>query len=450
MHRPLPSCPEAERELLGWVIGSQRDSSDVLAMVRADDFHDVKHAKIYEAIAELGKQRQTIDLVMVAEKMRSMGLAQYLGAVGGDAYLAGLVAECSYLGADNASAHAKLVLDASRRRAVILASAQLVEKAYSGELTSAQLVEQFQSQLGALADRSHAKVPRPFREYLHAAIRQIEARWSDPNKSAVNGIPTGLTAADELTMGWQVSEATVIAARPSMGKSSLGMQTAIYAAEQGHPVLVFALEMSGEETTIRSLASESRVNSKWLKTGMLQTANFIAISKTTGRLAGLPIMLDDDGSQSAATICAKARRWRRDPSIFKTGDERGMILIDYLQMIKRQPGSKAQNKEQEVTETFRELKAMAKELKVALVCLASLSRECEKRNDKRPIPSDLRDSGNIESDADSIMMIYRDEAYNDKTDEPGVAELIIRKARNGSVGMVKTRWHAEHTSFADL
>jgi replicative DNA helicase len=183
---------------------------------------------------------------------------------------------------------------------------------------------------------------------------------------------------------------------------------------------------------------------------MLQTANFIAISKTTGRLAGLPIMLDDDGSQSAATICAKARRWRRDPSIFKTGDERGMILIDYLQMIKRQPGSKAQNKEQEVTETFRELKAMAKELKVALVCLASLSRECEKRNDKRPIPSDLRDSGNIESDADSIMMIYRDEAYNDKTDEPGVAELIIRKARNGSVGMVKTRWHAEHTSFADL
>ena len=159
MHRPLPSCPEAERELLGWVIGSQRDPSDVLAMVRADDFHDVKHAKIYEAIAELGKQRQTIDLVMVAEKMRSMGMSQYLGAVGGDAYLAGLVAECSYLGADNASAHAKLVLDAARRRAVILTSTQLVEKAYSGELTSAQLVEQFQSQLGALADRSHAKVP---------------------------------------------------------------------------------------------------------------------------------------------------------------------------------------------------------------------------------------------------------------------------------------------------
>ena len=161
MHGPYQR-PEAERELLGWVIGSQRDPSDVLSMVRADDFADLKHAKIYEAIAELGKQRQTIDLVMVAEKMRTMGLAQYLGAVGGDAYLAGLVAECSYLGADNASAHAKLVLDAARR-AVILASAQLVEKAYSGELTSAQLVEQFKSQLGALADRSHAKVPRPFR-----------------------------------------------------------------------------------------------------------------------------------------------------------------------------------------------------------------------------------------------------------------------------------------------
>jgi replicative DNA helicase len=234
-----------------------------------------------------------------------------------------------------------------------------------------------------------------------------------------------------------------------MGKTSLVLKSIFHAAEKGYPVLAFSLEMSDDETALRALASQAGVNSARLKTGMMETGDWIKITKASSRIAPLPIHVDDDGSQSVETICAKARKWRRDPESFPSGVEMGLIVVDYVQLIPTGKGKGQLNREQLVTEVFRQLKALAKELKCPLLLVVSLSRKCEERQDKRPVPSDIRDTGNIESDADTICMIYRDEVYNADTEDKGIAELIIRKARNGATGTVRARWYAETTTFTD-
>jgi len=459
--RPLPAHEGAEKLVLGALLLSSAALDEVIPVLRPDDFSDMGHASIWAAVAELHSKRHPVDLITVAEKMRSMGTMPRLKARGEEAYIVELqVKAMEYsanspigaLDAEQTVAHAKLVQDASRRRSMILLSAQIVEQAYAGTVDSGTLTERFQAGLGQLADRGHAKVPRPFRELLHGTIKRIEARFSRPIKSAVCGIPTGLQALDDLTQGYQPGEVFVLGARPSMGKTSLVLKSIFHAAEKGFPVLTFSLEMSEDETALRALASQAGINSACLKTGMMQTTDWVKITKTSCRLAPLPVHVDDDGSQSVETICAKARKWRRDPVCFpEDGVEMGLIVVDYVQLIPPTKGNgRGQlNRDQQVTEVFRQLKALAKELKCPLLLVVSLSRKCEERQDKRPIPSDIRDSGNIESDADTICMIYRDEVYNPDTEDKGIAELIIRKARNGATGTVRARWYAETTTFTD-
>ena len=449
--RPLPANPEAERLVLGALLLSSSALDDAIALLRPDDFADVGHASIWEAIAELHRLRHPVDLLTVSAKMTQLGTMARLTVRGCEAYLVQLQIDVATVGPDIVLAHAKLVQDASRRRSMILLAAQIVDQAYAGTAESGELTERFQAGLGALADRGHAKVPRPFRELLHSTIKRIEERYSRPLKSAVCGIPTGLQALDDLTQGYQPSEVFVLGARPSMGKTSLVLKSIFHAAEKGFPVLAFSLEMSEDETALRALASQAGVNSACLKTGMMATGDWVKISKASSRIAKLPIHVDDDGSQSVETICAKARRWRRDPACFPAGVEMGLIVVDYVQLIPPTKGNgRGQlNRDQQVTEVFRQLKALAKELKCPLLLVVSLSRKCEERQDKRPIPSDIRDSGNIESDADTICMLYRDEVYDPDTEHKGIAEFIIRKARNGATGTVKARWYADTTSFED-
>lgn len=447
--RPLPANPEAERLVLGALLLNSSALDDAMAILRADDFADVGHASIWEAIAELHRLRNPVDLLTVSAKMNQLGTMARLTARGCEAYLVQLQIDVATVGPDIVLSHAKLVQDASRRRSMILLAAQIVDQAYAGTADSGALTERFQAGLGVLADRGHAKVPRPFRELLHSTIKRIEERYSRPLKSAVCGIPTGLQALDDLTQGYQPSEVFVLGARPSMGKTSLVLKSIFHAAEKGFPVLAFSLEMSEDETALRALASQAGVNSACLKTGMMATGDWVKISKASSRIAKLPIHVDDDGSQSVETICAKARRWRRDPACFPAGVEMGLIVVDYVQLIPTGKGKGQYNREQLVTEVFRQLKALAKELKCPLLLVVSLSRKCEERQDKRPIPSDIRDTGNIESDADTICMIYRDEVYNPETEDKGIAELIIRKARNGATGTVRARWYAETTTFTD-
>lgn len=456
--RPLPANEGAEKLVLGALLLSSAALDDVIPVLRAEDFSDMGHNSIWAAMQELHGKRNPVDLLTVSEKLRSMGTMPRLKARDEEAYLVELqLGATAYsdnspsgsLSVEQIVAHAKSVQDASRRRSMILLSALIVEQAYAGSAEAGELTERFQAGLGQLADRGHAKVPRPFRELLHSTIKRIEQRFSRPVKSAVSGIPTGLRVLDDITQGYQPSEVFVLGARPSMGKTSLVLNSIFHSAEKGFPVLAFSLEMSEDETALRALASQAGVNSACLKTGMMQTMDWVKITKASTRLAPLPIHVDDDGAQSVETICAKSRKWRRDPAVFGDGVEMGLIVVDYVQLIPTGKGKGQYNREQLVTEVFRQLKALAKELKCPLLLVVSLSRKCEERQDKRPIPSDIRDTGNIESDADTICMIYRDEVYNPETEDKGIAELIIRKARNGATGTVRARWYAETTTFTD-
>jgi replicative DNA helicase len=219
--RPLPANPEAERLVLGALLLNSSALDDAMAILRADDFADVGHASIWEAIAELHRLRNPVDLLTVSAKMNQLGTMARLTARGCEAYLVQLQIDVATVGPDIVLSHAKLVQDASRRRSMILLAAQIVDQAYAGTADSGALTERFQAGLGVLADRGHAKVPRPFRELLHGTIKRIEQRFSAPKKSAVCGIPTGLTALDDITQGYQPSEVFVLGARPSMGKTSL-------------------------------------------------------------------------------------------------------------------------------------------------------------------------------------------------------------------------------------
>jgi replicative DNA helicase len=205
--------------------------------------------------------------------------------------------------------------------------------------------------------------------------------------------------------------------------------------------------MSDDETALRALASQAGVNSARLKTGMMDTADWIKITKAAGRLASLPVMVDDDGSQSVETLCAKARKWRRDPAVFSDPQHMGLVVVDYVQLIPTGKGKGQLNREQLVTEVFRQLKALAKELQVPVIALSQLNRSLEQRADKRPVNSDLRESGSIEQDADLIMFIYRDEVYHPESVAKGICEVIVRKNRQGSIGMVPMTFLGDYCVF---
>jgi replicative DNA helicase len=293
-------------------------------------------------------------------------------------------------------------------------------------------------------------VPRDLRSLIHEAIQRVEKAYSRPvhERVALTGVTTGLASLDELTRGYQGSELFIIGGRPSMGKTAFVLNSILAAAEKGHPVLKFSLEMVDRENADRILSLDSGVPGSWLKTGMLNTRDWVNITKSSARLSALNVKIDDDATQGIESICSKARKWRRDPKVFKTGNELGLIVLDYLQLVHVDSTSRS-NREQDVTKIGRALKALSKELNVALVALASLSRQCEARTDKRPVMSDLRESGNLESDADSVLMLYRDEVYNAEA-EKGLAELIMRKGRNSGVGTVMARWDAATMKFADI
>ena len=446
--RQMPSSPDAEKQVLGWLLNGQTDAHDVLSVLRAEDFHDKKHEKIYETIADLHKAKKRVDLVTVSARMEALGLSVYLAAVEGDAYLSALAIECSYAPLETIVEYAKMIVDASRRRALIIAAEELKDRAYRGADDSGTIAEQTQATLGSLCDRSHAKTPRPLREVIHEAVRELERRYQ--NKSAITGVPSGLRDLDDLTHGWQYSELTIIGARPSMGKTALVMQSAIHGAEMGHPGLIFTLEMAEREIGMRTISNSGQVDGRAMKTGYLQATEWVKITKAVQRLAGLPIHIDDDSTQTIDAICSKARRWKRDPQVFQRDTKGGFVVLDFLQLVNSGITRKNTNREQEVTYVTRQLKALAKELGVAVIALASLNRALEARSDKRPIAADLRDSGNIESDADSILMLYRDEVYNPETEDKGIMELLMRKARNSEVGEKKVKWVAQSTRFEDI
>ena len=268
----------------------------------------------------------------------------------------------------------------------------------------------------------------------------------------MTGVATDYLKFDEMTAGFQPGDLVIIAARPSMGKTAFAMNCAQNAAlNHGIPTLVFSLEMSKESLIERVLCSEARVESQKLRSGFLETRDWIGITKAAGRIAEAPMWIDDSGAPSLMEIRAKCRRWRSDSAVFPQGIEQlGLVVVDYLQLVHGTPQGREQNREREISEISRGFKALAKELKVPVVALSQLNRSVESRADKRPMASDLRESGAIEQDADVICFIYRDEFYNKETADKGVAEIIIGKQRNGPTGTARLNFQSQYTRFENL
>jgi len=448
VRRVLPHSVDGEESVIGGLLFSGRAMPLVADIINADDFYDAKNEAIYAAIVDLDQRSKPIDLITVAEQMRQSGTLSKLAAHGSEAYLAELLNKVATV--ENIAHHARIVREKATARRLILAASSIQERGYSDEIDVDGYIDQAQQAVFEIANRSNRQSYEPVRRVLHSAIKALEQRFS--RKQAVTGVATDYLKFDEMTAGFQPGDLVIIAARPSMGKTAFVMNCAQNASlNHGVPTLVFSLEMSKESLIERVLCSEARVESQKLRSGFLETRDWINITKAAGRIAEAPMWIDDSGSPSLMEIRAKCRRWRSDSSIFPQGLEQiGLVVVDYLQLVHGTPQGREQNREREISEISRGFKALAKELKVPVLALSQLNRSVESRADKRPMASDLRESGAIEQDADVICFIYRDEFYNKETPDKGVAEIIIGKQRNGPTGTARLAFLNTYTRFENL
>ncbi len=450
MAEPRPGQPrvppqdlDAEQGVLGGVLASGEQAiSGPAATLRAADFYDRRHGRIFAAMLELYDQGAPVDEITVSSLLRDKGR---LEAVGGAAYLAQL--GDMVLAPDNVDHYASLVRNKSLLREFIAATHRAIDEAYSRQDQPEQALEEAEKAIFAATGRRLGAEVSPIREVVVSAMDRIEQRFR--NKGLISGVPTGFSKLDQLTTGLQPGDLIIIAGRPSMGKTALALNIAANAAgDGGKAALIFSLEMSKEQLAFRLLCSEARVSGSKMRSGFLsEKQDFPALIQAADRLSRAPIFIDDTPALSALELRAKARR-------LSSRHDLGLVLVDYLQLMRGRRG-RFDNREQEISEISRSLKALAKELNVPVVALSQLNRKVEDRpGDKRPMLADLRESGAIEQDADVIAFIYRKKVYKKRDDpeEPGdnVAEVIIGKQRNGPTGIVKLVFLDDLTRFEDL
>ena len=459
--RPTPPhSQEAEESVIGGILVHPRKFNDVAEFLVADDFYHPALRAIYEAMIELDAASKPIDSLTVAEQMRALETFEKLRAFNGADFLTELMSKV--VTAENIGYHARIIRGKATARRLVEACREISARGYGEYGDVDEYIDAAEREIFAIASRSQKQSFEPIKTILYTTIKALERRYE--RKQAVTGVPTGYHKLDTMTAGMQPGDLVIIAARPSMGKTSFVMNMVLNAAmtkvktEDGKerhpfPALVFSLEMSKESLCERLLCSEARVDSMKLRGGFLETKDWIRITTAAGKLAEAPILIDDSGSPTLLEIRAKARRWRSDTNMFYGGAEQmGCIVIDYLQLVQGR-ATKDDNRQREISEISRGLKALAKELRVPVIALSQLNRSLESRADKRPMLSDLRESGAIEQDADVIAFIYRDEVYSKdecKEEDRGVAEIIIGKQRNGPTGHVRLAFLNMYTRFENL
>lgn len=415
-----PQSPDAEISVLGAMLLSSDAVTRAMEILRPEDFYQEVHHLIFAAMLELFNQTRPIDVVTIGEQLRQHG---QLEQVGGLAYLmdlANMVPTAAHL-----EHYAEVVRASSALRQIIAVATDLVTSAYRGEKGPQDILDEAQAALFQLAQRGNQDVVR-LQEVLMETFSRLETLYGSQGKLV--GLPTGFTDLDRMTAGLQASDLIVVAARPSMGKTMLCLNLARHVALQEHvPVLLFSLEMSREQLALRLLSAESEIEGHRLRTGELDSQAWSKLSLALGRLGESPIYIDDTPGISALELRAKARRLKAQQNI-------GLVIVDYMQLMQ---GRRSENRQQEISDISRSLKALARELSVPVVTLSQLSRAVESRNDKRPMLSDLRESGAIEQDADLVAFLYREDYYTKEADNPEITELIVAKQRNGPTGLVK-------------
>jgi len=431
-----PQNLEAESSILGGVLIENDAINSVVEIVNVDDLYRESHRKIFRAMIDLWDRNEPVDLITLSDQLKAKG---ELEAVGGSSYLAELAS--SVPTAANIAHYARIVREKSILRRLVQASTEIATRGLEEKGNVEAFLDDAERVIFDISERRITSSFVMVGDVVKDSIKKVEQLYE--RKEMITGVPSGYHDLDQMTAGLQPSDLIIVAGRPSMGKTAFALNIGANAAFKGIGVAVFSLEMSMEQLVLRMLCSEAHVDHSRIRTGYLRESEFPALVMAAGRLGDTPVSIDDTPAISVLEVRAKTRRLVRDRS-----RKIGLVVVDYLQLMRGMGG--ATNREQEISEISRSLKALAKELAVPVIAISQLNRRVEDRGDKRPMMSDLRESGAIEQDADVIMFIYRDEVYHPDSEETkGIAEIIVGKHRNGPVGTVKLTFQKEFTRFDD-
>lgn len=438
-----PQAPELEQAVLGAMMLERNAVNEAIDILRPESFYVDAHKRIFDAIQELFRTDQPIDILTVTQQLKKKG---ELDVVGGPFYISQLTNKVA--SSANVQYHARIISQKHILRELIRISAETMRDAYDDTTDVFELLDKSEQEMYAVTSGNLKRNYEPMSDLIQDAIAQIESAKS--KTGGVSGVPTGFTMLDKLTAGWQRSDMIIVAARPAMGKTAFVLSMARnIAVEHKKAVAVFSLEMSSTQLVTRLIASESGIGSEKLRKGELNDAEFTILHQHISRLTNAPIFIDDTPALNIFELRAKCRRLKSQHNV-------ELIIIDYLQLMTAGgEGKNGGNREQEISQISRSIKSIAKELDVPIIALSQLSRAVETRGgDKRPMLSDLRESGAIEQDADLVCFLYRPEYYKIYEDEHGstlgVGEVIVAKHRNGAIDNVRLRFIPDLAKFTDL
>ncbi len=434
--RTLPQSIEAEQSVIGSMIIDKSAIAKVLESLEEEDFYRDGHKVIFRAILDMFRKDMAIDLVTLLESLKSTDMLERAGGV---TYITEISASVPTTA--NLSSYIKIVEEKSVLRKLIKASTSIIESSYNNQGEVENVLDGAEKRIFDIAEKKTSKDFEPLSDVLERGFLEIERLFN--NRGEITGVGSGFSDLDSKTSGFQKGDMILIAARPSMGKTTFALNIAEHAAlREGKSVVIFSLEMSKEQLAYKLLCSEANVDMLRLRTGELDDKDWENIAKATGPLAKAKVYIDDTAGVSVMEMRSKCRRLKMEYGI-------DLIVIDYLQLMSGSTGS-SDNRQQEVSEISRSIKALAKEMECPVIALSQLSRAPEQRADHRPMLSDLRESGSIEQDADLVMFLYRDEYYNKETEDKNIGECIIAKQRNGPVGTAKLAWLGQYSKFGNL
>ena len=434
MERIPPHNEEAERSALGAVMLNKEALLDVTEEVKPEDFYNESHREIFDAIMNLYRENTAVDMLTVCEELNRR---KALDMVGGRAYIATLTAEVPSTA--NAGEYAKIVSEKAMLRRLITAAEDITIKGYDDKMAAEELLDYAEGDIFRIAQKRQRNDYAKIQDVLMKNLRIIDQAVQ--NKGQVIGLPTGFKQLEEKTSGLQPSDLIIVAARPGMGKTAFALNIAQQSAvKAGASVLIFSLEMSQEQLGQRLIAMQARVESEKLKKGTLDLKDWDRINFALNELNNTKIVIDDTPGISIMEMRNKCRRLKAEQGL-------DLIVVDYLQLMTFD--GRADSRQQEISALSRHLKLLAREMNCPVIVLSQLSRAPELRQDKRPMLSDLRESGSIEQDADIVMFLYRDDYYNENTEKPGVCEINIAKHRSGPTDRIDLTWVARYTKFSD-
>jgi replicative DNA helicase len=433
--RTPPHDIPAEQCVLGGMMLSKDAISDVLEVISASDHYRPAHQLVHETIMDLYGRGEPADAITVAAELTKRG---DIAKVGGAPYLHTLIA--SVPTAANAGYYARIVRERAILRRLVEVGTRIVQLGYAGDADADELVDRAQAEVYGVTERRTSDDYLPLSDIMHGALEEIEALSN--RDGGMTGVPTGFADLDSLTNGLHAGQMIVVAARPAIGKSTLALDFARSASiKSGMASVIFSLEMSRNEITMRLLSAEARVALHSMRTGQMNEDDWTRLARRMGEVANAPMFIDDSPNMSMMEIRAKCRRLKQQHDL-------RLVIIDYLQLMSSP--KRVENRQQEVSELSRSLKLLAKELNVPVIAVAQLNRGPEQRTDKRPMLSDLRESGSIEQDADVVILLHREDAYERESPRAGEADFIVAKHRNGPTTTVTVAFQGHYSRFVDM